>query len=150
MSSAVGLWRFVRVAGEALFPVQFTDVFQHHVLQLCLNRLPGFPRFDMGGELLEQLMVQMNQWTEAHLLYAEGQVLVAVCHLVSHPVKTRALWEEAKAHGVRVWKRLRWAVRVRPYALHWIEEHARVHYGPHGEGRKRDRAAFEAFGHASA
>ena len=42
------------------------------------------------------------------------------------------------------WRRVRWAVRCRPYALHWIEEHAKAHYAPGGAGRKRDRDAFEA------
>lgn len=43
------------------------------------------------------------------------------------------------------WRHVRWAVRVRPYALHWLEEHVKVQYAPTGVGHKRDRAAFEAF-----
>ena len=37
----------------------------------------------------------------------------------------------------------RWLVRVRPYALHWLEEHAKTQCAAGGAARKRDRAAFE-------
>ena len=36
------------------------------------------------------------------------------------------------------------AVRVRPYALHWLEEVAKARCAPSGEQRSRDREAFEA------
>ena len=42
------------------------------------------------------------------------------------------------------WAKGRLAVRVRPYALHWLEEHAKAQCAPEGHGRKRDREAFEA------
>ena len=40
--------------------------------------------------------------------------------------------------------RWRWMVKVRPYALHWLEEHEKAQCAPDGAGKKRDRDAFEA------
>lgn len=42
------------------------------------------------------------------------------------------------------WARVRAAVRVRPYALHWLEVVAMSQCAPEGAARKRDRLAFEA------
>ena len=39
---------------------------------------------------------------------------------------------------------VRWMIRVRPYAWHWLEEHEKVNCAPGGKGRKRDRELFEA------
>lgn len=46
-------------------------------------------------------------------------------------------------------KHVRWpmvwdAVCVRPYVLHWMEDHQRRICAPGGEGRREDRAAYEA------
>ena len=39
---------------------------------------------------------------------------------------------------------VRWMIRVRPYAWHWLEAHQKAQCAPDGEGRKRDRERFEA------
>lgn len=56
----------------------------------------------------------------------------------------RALLREIGRALARLsWARVRAAVRVRPYAMHWLEETAKAAYAPGGQGRARDLLAFE-------
>ena len=138
--------RFARTVGNVLYPPDHKEVLRHHLTQLCLNRIPSFPHFDTTTEdVVDELVAQMRQWTQVHLLHEDGRVLAAVSLLMMDVRRVRALWDEAKRHSARVWTLFRWAVRVRPYALHWLEEHVKVQCAPGGAGRKRDRAAYEAW-----
>ena len=44
----------------------------------------------------------------------------------------------------RMWDLVRWSFRVRPYALLWLENHAKLEYGEDSPGRKSDLACFKS------
>tara|TARA_B110000046_G_scaffold183946_1_gene221211 strand:+ start:2035 stop:2628 length:594 start_codon:yes stop_codon:yes gene_type:complete len=75
---------------------------------------------------------------DTDLCNAEGETAISLASKCGYENITRRL----RVH--RHWNMVRKMVRVRPYVLHWIEEHAKAHYAPEGIGQKCDRAAFEA------
>jgi len=44
----------------------------------------------------------------------------------------------------RMWDLVRWSVRVRPYGLHWLENHVELKYAEGASGRNGDLVSFES------
>ena len=86
------------------------------------------------AELMDHRRTSLSQIECARYMLAHG----CPC-----PAEERALWVRLVARRLLL-PRWRLIVRVRPYALHWLEEHEQAQCAPEGEGRKRDRDSFEA------
>ena len=110
---------------------------------MCLNELYALPRFDIDKDIVDELKkflrILRRLDRQQIIFFGDLALRFAIRQLLANEGATRECWERA-----HLWKRVQWAVRVRPYALHWLEEHAKLHYAPEGAGHARDRASFEA------
>ena len=57
-----------------------------------------------------------------------------------------AWFRDHKDRMEELWDKVRWAVVVRKYILHWMEWHAKKTCAEGGHNRKRDREAYEVSG----
>ena len=110
--------------------------------------------FSQTEEGVSWLRMQTDPITDAEvqqpwcsvLVHDGGSILTPVGRLIAiDPLPTfNNRYYHKRFNAKLYWSRVREVVKVRPYAMHWLEEYAKVHYAPSGSGHKRDRKAFAA------
>ena len=104
----------------------------------------GPRRAGVGGWLDEERVVRHCMAPVAPLLgrelEGEEAVDVEAAAVESAATESRLAKERFRAAGKAVLRRV---LKVRPYALHWLETYQQAVCAPGGKGRKRDLEAFE-------